>query len=34
MKVGTMVWLALLGVGLLLLVNARDIERYLRLRAM
>lgn len=34
MKLGSLIGLALLGAVLLALANARDIERYLKLRAM
>jgi hypothetical protein len=34
MKLGSVIVLALLGAALLAAANARDIERYLKLRAM
>ena len=34
MKLGTLVWLAVIGAALLAAANAKDIERYLRLRSM
>ena len=34
MKLSSLVGLALLGVALLIAANARDIERYLKLRSM
>jgi len=34
MKLGSLIGLALLGAALLVAANARDIERYLKLRAM
>lgn len=34
MKLGSLVWLALLGAALLAAANAKDIERYLKLRSM
>jgi len=34
MKLGSVIMLALIGAALLAAANARDIERYLKLRAM
>jgi hypothetical protein len=34
MKLGSLVWLALFGAALLAAANAKDIERYLKLRSM
>lgn len=34
MKLGSLIWLALIGAVLLVAANARDIERYLKLRSM
>jgi hypothetical protein len=34
MKLGSLFWLALIGAGLLVAANAKDIERYLKLRSM
>ncbi len=34
MKLRSLVWLAVIGAALLAAANARDIERYLKLRAM
>ena len=34
MKLGSLFWLALIAAGLLAASNARDIERYLKLRTM
>ena len=34
MKLGSLIWLALLGVALLLAANARDIERYMKMRSL
>lgn len=34
MKLGSLLWLAVIGAALLAAANARDIERYLKLRAM
>ena len=34
MKLGSLVWVALLGAALLAAANAKDIERYLKLRSM
>jgi len=34
MKMGSVVWLALIGAAVLAALNAKDIERYLKLRSM
>jgi hypothetical protein len=34
MKLGTLLWVAVIGAAVLAALNARDIERYIRLRSM
>lgn len=34
MKLGSLVWLVVIGAALLVAANAKDIERYLKLRSM